>query len=66
MCLYGDFEGLLARLRWALDCPDRARAVASQLHPAVARFDWVEVGPRYDEAMADVVREAKPGGTCEA
>ena len=52
LCLYEDFEGLLARLRWALAHPDQARALAAELRPAVARFDWAEMGPRYDEALA--------------
>jgi glycosyltransferase involved in cell wall biosynthesis len=53
-CLYDDYEGLLARLRWALAHLDRARALAGELRPAVARFDWAEMGPRYDEALARV------------
>lgn len=59
-CLYEDFEGLLARLRWALAHPDRARALAAELRPAAARFDWVEMGPRYDEVLAaSAKREAR-------
>jgi glycosyltransferase involved in cell wall biosynthesis len=50
-CLYDEFEGLLARLRWALTHPDRSRALAAALHPAVAHFDWAEMGRRYDEAL---------------
>ena len=51
-CLYEDFEGLLARLRWALTHPEQSRALAAELYPVVARFDWAEMGPRYDEALA--------------
>jgi hypothetical protein len=47
---------LLTRLRWALVHPDQARALAAQLRSAVARFDWAEMGPRYDEAMEGVAR----------
>jgi len=47
---------LLARLRWALAHPDQARALAAELRPAVACFDWAEMGPRYDEAMAAEVK----------
>jgi len=54
-CLYEDFEGLMARLRWALARPDRARALADRLRPAVAEFDWTQMGPRYDEAMMTLV-----------
>jgi glycosyltransferase involved in cell wall biosynthesis len=50
-CLYEDFEGLLARLRWSLAHPDQARALATDLRPAVARFDWAEVAPRYDDEL---------------
>jgi len=50
-CLYDDFEGLLAHLRRNLAHPDQARALAEELYPAVARFDWAEMGPRYDEAL---------------
>jgi glycosyltransferase involved in cell wall biosynthesis len=55
-CLYGDREGMLTRLRWALVEPDQARALAAQLRSAVARFDWAEMGPRYDEVMEGVAR----------
>jgi len=68
-CLYDDADGngesLLARLRWALAHPDRARALAAELCPAVARFDWAEMGPRYDETMeATVRREVSGCSTC--
>jgi glycosyltransferase involved in cell wall biosynthesis len=58
-CLYDDFQGLLTRLRWALTHPDQARALAAGLHPAVARFDWAEVAPRYDDALEEVLRSAE-------
>jgi glycosyltransferase involved in cell wall biosynthesis len=58
-CLYEDFEGLLARLRWALTHPDRARTLAADLRPAVARFDWTEVAPRYDAALTSLARIQK-------
>ena len=45
----------MARLRWALAHPDLARALADQLRPAVAEFDWTQMGPRYDEAMMALV-----------
>jgi len=55
-CLYDDFEGLLALLRRYLAYPDQARTVADGLRPAVARFDWSEVGSQYDCAMEGVIR----------
>jgi glycosyltransferase involved in cell wall biosynthesis len=51
-CLYQDFEDLLAHLHWVLVHPDQARALAAELRPTVARFDWAEMGPRYDEALS--------------
>jgi glycosyltransferase involved in cell wall biosynthesis len=53
-CLYDDFEGLLARLRWALAHPEQARTLAAELRPAVARFAWTEVAPRYDALLQDL------------
>ena len=50
-CLYQDFEGLLARLRWTLTHPDEARALAAQLRPAVVPFGWAHMAPRYDKAL---------------
>lgn len=52
MCLYGDFKGLLERLRRALANPEEARAAAGELRPAVARFDWSEMAVRYDGAFS--------------
>jgi glycosyltransferase involved in cell wall biosynthesis len=51
-CLYEDFDGLFARLRWALTNSNDARAVASELRPSVARFDWRTMGPVYDEQFS--------------
>ena len=55
-CLYEDFEGLLSRLRWALAHPDRARELAAEIRLTIARFDWVEMAPRYDEALTSLQR----------
>jgi len=52
--LYEDFEDLLRRLRWVLAYPGQANALAGELGPSVARFDWAEMGPRYDEALAEL------------
>ena len=54
-CLYDGFEGLVARLRWALGNPQDAREAASSLRPTMARFDWSEVGPRYDAALESLI-----------
>ena len=53
-CLYEDFEGLVARLQWALANLEQAHAVAAALRPVVARFDWAELGPRYDQVLESV------------
>ncbi|HET91163.1 MAG TPA: DUF3524 domain-containing protein [Chloroflexi bacterium] len=58
-CLYRDDEGLLTRLRWALNHPDQARTLAAQLRPTVAQFDWTTVGPRYDEALERLACSAR-------
>ncbi len=59
-CLYQDFEGLVARLRWALANPTAASAIADELRPAAARFDWGELAPAYDRALRRVCRPASP------
>ncbi len=46
-CLYDDFAGLCDRLRAALAGP-----APEGLQEAMARFDWREMAPRYDEALA--------------
>jgi glycosyltransferase involved in cell wall biosynthesis len=56
-CLYEDFEGLLAHLRWNLAHPDQARALAEELCPAIARFDWAKMGLRYDDALEALLSE---------
>jgi glycosyltransferase involved in cell wall biosynthesis len=50
-CLYEDFDGLVARLRWALTHTVEARRIAADLREAVARFDWSVMAPRYDAAL---------------
>jgi glycosyltransferase involved in cell wall biosynthesis len=50
-CLYDDFDGLLARLRWAVVDPAAARQAVTGLPAAIARFDWSALAPRYDEVL---------------
>ena len=50
-CLYDDFDGLVARLRWALTHVAEARRIGEALRSTVARFDWTRVAPRYDVAL---------------
>ncbi|MCJ7551435.1 MAG: DUF3524 domain-containing protein [Anaerolineae bacterium] len=54
LCLYEDFEGLVAKLIWALTHPAAARETAERLASSVARFDWSKMAPVYDAAMSDV------------
>jgi glycosyltransferase involved in cell wall biosynthesis len=54
-CIYGDFEGLLTRLRWALTNIDAARAVAVGLRSSVARFDWDRIALVYDEKFRRMI-----------
>ena len=56
-CLYESFEGLLAHLRCNLAHPDQARALAEELCPATARFDWAKMGPRYDDIMETLLSD---------
>lgn len=53
-CLYEAFDGLLARLRWALTHPDAARRLAAPLQEAMARFDWKVMAPQYDQRLTEV------------
>jgi glycosyltransferase involved in cell wall biosynthesis len=57
VCLYGGFEDLVSRLRWALTHQDEARQAAQGLREAVARFDWAAMAPRYDAALLELVKE---------
>jgi glycosyltransferase involved in cell wall biosynthesis len=48
-CLYEDFEGLLARLRHALENIQATRAFS--LRASMARFDWRRMAPIYDDRL---------------
>ncbi|MCI0399525.1 MAG: DUF3524 domain-containing protein [Chloroflexi bacterium] len=54
-CLYQNDGGLRQRLRWALTHPIEAAAIARQLAPVAAVYDWPAVARRYDEVL-EVVR----------
>ncbi len=51
-CLYDDFDGLLARLRWALTHIQSVRAFSLREH--LARFDWRRMAPIYDDRLANL------------
>ena len=50
-CLYGE-GGLVALLEWALMHPVERAALADELRPEMARYDWSVMAPRYDEVLA--------------
>jgi hypothetical protein len=52
-CLYDDEDGLLSRLRAAVQQIGTTRAFS--LQPAMARFDWRQMAPRYDELFEQVL-----------
>ena len=58
-CLYGDFDGLLGRLRRAI--VDVAETRARSLRAHVARYDWQRMAPLYDGHLALVAQ--RPGNT---
>jgi glycosyltransferase involved in cell wall biosynthesis len=53
-CLYDDFDGLVARLHWALTQVGQAQELGNELGGAVAHFDWGEMAPQYDAALRKV------------
>jgi glycosyltransferase involved in cell wall biosynthesis len=57
-CLYDDFEGLVARLRRAI--LDVAGVRACSLHGHMARYDWQQMAPEYDERLEGVILHGPP------
>jgi glycosyltransferase involved in cell wall biosynthesis len=55
LCLYEDFDGLLARLRHALLHAEEARAFSLQSH--MERFDWQHMATRYDDLLAGLLSQ---------
>jgi glycosyltransferase involved in cell wall biosynthesis len=51
-CLYDDFGGLLARLRYAITHVQATRAFSLQEH--VVRFDWGRMAHLYDTTLTDL------------
>jgi glycosyltransferase involved in cell wall biosynthesis len=50
-CLYDTFEELVEGLRWAVTHWRERGQIAEALQRAMGRFEWKEVGPRYDEVL---------------
>jgi len=61
-CLYDDANGLVAKVRWAMENRSDAADIAADLSPTMAEFDWAVVAPRYDAAIASLVSSPFGGG----
>jgi len=62
-CLYSGFEGLLRRLRWAVEHVQDARRIAELLRTSVRRFDWRILAPTYDEILETCCLEGNKSGS---
>ncbi len=51
-CLYRDLGGLIDRVRWAVEHPEDAAAIASSLRPRMEAYEWKTLAPRYDAALS--------------
>lgn len=58
--LYDSYGDLVRRLREVLVDLDAARASVAGLRDAMYRFDWSQLAPRYDAALAAVVDGTTP------
>ena len=58
--LYDSYGDLVRRLREVLVDLDAARQAIDGLRKSMLRFDWSELGPRYDAALAAVVAGGQP------
>lgn len=47
-CLYGDEEGLLRLLRWAVEHPRSAQEIGKRLARSAAKYAWERIAPLYD------------------
>jgi glycosyltransferase involved in cell wall biosynthesis len=62
LCFFHDFEDLVDRLDSAIRYPDRADHIV--LREAVARFDWSEMAPAYDDRLESIA--GGPGNSWQA
>lgn len=51
-CLYTDDADLVSKLLWATQHRTEAAGIAASLKPEMAIFDWSQIAPRYDAALA--------------
>ena len=59
LCFFHDFDDLVDRLESAIRYPDQARQI--NLRNDVARFDWSEMAPVYDDRLEGVA--SRPGNS---
>jgi glycosyltransferase involved in cell wall biosynthesis len=50
-CLYEDFDGLVERVRWAIENRAGAIDIGQELSTSVQPFDWSVVAPAYDATL---------------
>jgi glycosyltransferase involved in cell wall biosynthesis len=55
-CLYDDEAGFVDRLRSAVQQIEKTRAFS--LQPEMARFDWQQMAPRYDDLLEQTLAQA--------
>jgi glycosyltransferase involved in cell wall biosynthesis len=56
-CLYGDAEGLMERVDWAIENRAKATEIAINLATKVRKYDWSVVAPTYDAALQSLAME---------
>jgi glycosyltransferase involved in cell wall biosynthesis len=52
-CLYGSYQDLLSKLRWALTNTRQAQQMCKELQKEVDRFDWSKLAPEYDRRIEE-------------
>jgi glycosyltransferase involved in cell wall biosynthesis len=60
-CLYGDEEGLVDRLRWALTHRPEAATVGAELAAHMSRFGWQAIAERYDTRFETLEPSTRAG-----
>jgi hypothetical protein len=58
--LYDSYGDLVRRLREVLVDLDAAQQAVDGLRKSMLRFDWSELGPRYDAALDQVAAGSRP------
>lgn len=58
-CLYQNQDGLLERLRWAVSHKEAATNFAEKWAHGMERYDWIQLGPKYDQVLARFIGRAR-------